>query len=83
MNKLIENSTVKVTTAIVASIFVIGLIVAEAVWKTNVGRDLHEIRVKQDELGWHRDDMEVWVHRTERLNADWQGADTNKVTVHP
>lgn len=85
MNKLLENSKVQITTAIIVGVFVVGVIVAETRWKLNLSHDVKEIR---DELHaravdrWPRQDMENWVLRTERINQHigWQGANVDKIT---
>lgn len=78
MNKLLENHNVKVTTVVVIVVFLLSVIVAETIWKTNVARDLREIR---NELRvrtldrWTRTDMQIWVAETERRNRgnEWHG----------
>lgn len=73
----IETSKIKVTTAVVAAVFVLGLVIGQVTWQVNVSRDLHEIRQAQAELTWRRIDMESWVSRTERINylTSWRGAE--------
>jgi cell division protein FtsL len=73
----IERSKVQLTTAIIAAVFVIGVIIADTTWKVNVARDIREIRAAQQTFTWQRDDMETWVSRTERINylSGWRGAD--------
>ena len=87
MNKLLENSKVQITTAVIVGVFVVGVIAADTTWKINLGRDVREIR---EELRartfdrWPRQDMETWVLRTERLNQHngWQGADVDKISTN-
>lgn len=71
---------VKLTTAVACALCVLGLIVSDTRWKTNVSRDLNEIKINQEQLGWHRDDMARWVRDTERMNqvAGWRGADVDR-----
>ena len=87
-NKLLENSRVRITTAIVAAVFVTTVIVGETIWKCNVSRDLRDMRINLERLdnnivgkspnGWHRTDMAQWVRRTERENTEWRAADVYK-----
>lgn len=80
MNRLLENSKVQVTSAVLALVFLVGICTGEVAWKVSVTRDLREIRAKQDILGWHRADMERWVLKTELLNHEWNGADVDRLT---
>lgn len=86
MNKLLENSKVQLTTAIVVGVFVVGLVIADATWKVNISRDVKAISVELQERKidrWHRGNMETWVLRTERMNPGWEGAAVEQVTTHP
>lgn len=76
----LERLNVKLTTAIVAGIAILTFVAADVRWKSTVSRDLHEIRLSQQQYGWHRNDMARWVRDTERVNllTDWRGADVNQ-----
>jgi hypothetical protein len=76
MNKIFENQKVKITTACSVAAVIAAWAVADTRWKVNMHRDVQEIGKKQDEDGWHRDDMAKWMLRTEIINrqAGWRGA---------
>ena len=80
VRQLLENSAVRITTAIAAAVFCVGFVWTAASWATNVSRDLREIRTQLTSLvgqvddRWRRADMRRWVLDTEKLNPDWTAA---------
>ena len=84
---LLENTAVRVTTVVAVVLTLVGAIggllgfaVAESQWRTNISRDLQELREEVKALdgrivgkgpsGWHKRDMELWVSELGRLNPD-------------
>lgn len=84
---LLENTSVRTTTLVVAVLTVIGMIggligfaVAESTWRTNITRDIKDLRVEVKALGerivgrgpsgWHKRDMQLWVSELGRSNPD-------------
>ena len=78
MNKLLENSKVRITTACIVLVFLLGLVVGEVTWKVNVWRDVQEIKAAQEAGRWNRDDQRLWVTETEliasKAGRPWKGA---------
>lgn len=83
---MLENSSVRVVTLAVTVIFICGLVAAEVAWKTNMQRDIKELKIEIQHLnervvgkspnGWHRNDMRLWILETEKLNPGWKAGST-------
>jgi len=84
VRQLLENTAVRVTSAITVLLTVAAGIWTAATWATNVSRDVREIRsdvsqlVNQVDDRWRRADMATWVKDTEKLNHNWIAAEVPK-----
>jgi len=84
VRQILENSAVRLTTAIAVIAFCVGTVWTASRWATNVSRDLDEIRGQLSELvgqvddRWRRADMRRWVTDTQKLNPGWTAAEVPK-----
>jgi len=82
--RLIENARVKLVSAILAAVFVCGLVAEQIAFKLAIHYRLNRIEetltrvdAKIDEhLGqsWDGQKMRTWIAETEAENASWNGA---------
>lgn len=83
--RLVENQYVRVGSVVLVVLALCGFVAGEFTWRTNLSRDIAALAEDVGELngkivgksvqGWHRPDMELWIHRTENKNPEWDGAD--------
>lgn len=50
MSNLLDNGTIKIVTAVIGFFAIAGLIAAESAWKTNISRDVQQIKRSLDTL---------------------------------
>jgi hypothetical protein len=84
---LLENSKVKITTFITAGLLLLGAIggvvgfaISESAWRTNMSRDISDLKVSLQNLdnkivgkgpnSWHKRDMKLFASELQAKNPD-------------